>query len=68
MMRIHKVKPAETLESISEAYYGEPDYDLVIYGANKHVIENPNVLYPGQTIVIPYLPLLPRLVQEILSD
>ena len=52
----HRVEPGETLQSISETYYGRPDYYLDIYLANQDVMANPSNLSVGQTLKIPVFP------------
>lgn len=56
-LRTHRVRYGETLSSIAETYYGDPALYTFIYQHNRHYIENVNQLYPGQIIVIPYLPM-----------
>jgi nucleoid-associated protein YgaU len=58
MMKTHTVRPGDTLESIAKAYYNDDSLDDYLFQANTTVIQNSNVLYPGQVIVIPHLPLL----------
>ena len=57
-VKTHRVMPGDTLESIAAAYYRDESLDDYIFQHNSTVIANPNVLYPGQVIVIPHLPLL----------
>lgn len=56
--KFHTVRPGDTLESIAAAYYKDDTLDDFIFQHNTTTIANPNTLYPGQTIVIPHLPLL----------
>lgn len=55
-IRYHRVKYNETLASISDHYYGSPDFAMVIYQHNRHFIADPNAIYPGQRIAIPHIP------------
>lgn len=55
-MITHTVRHGDTLESIAEAYYKDQELADFIFNSNKSVIQNPNLLYPGQAIVIPHLP------------
>jgi nucleoid-associated protein YgaU len=57
-MKLHTVRPGDTLESIALAYYKDADLDNYIYQANTTVIQDINTLYPGQVIAIPHLPIL----------
>lgn len=55
----HVVAPGETLSAIAQKYYGdgtEPSWQL-IYEANKETIgDDPNVITPGEELVIPPKP------------
>lgn len=48
---IHKVKPGETLTQISRDYR-KPLFEII--RANPSI--NPNIIYPGQSIIIPGFP------------
>lgn len=54
-LRYYRVKYGDTLATLGIKFYGNAGLGIVIYNHNKHYIANPNVLYPGQTIVIPYI-------------
>jgi nucleoid-associated protein YgaU len=54
-MRIHTVKYGDTLETISQKYFQQTDRALIIYQHNRHYIQNPNLLYAGQELCIPYI-------------
>jgi hypothetical protein len=50
----HTVAPGDTLSKIAQQYYGDPSLWTRIYAANRSVIgPNPNLIFPGQTLVIP---------------
>jgi nucleoid-associated protein YgaU len=49
----HTIEPGETFSSISNEYYGDPNYFSAIIAANPQV--NPNKLKPGTVIKIPSL-------------
>jgi LysM repeat protein len=49
----HEVVRGESLWTLAERYYGNPYRWPVIYQANRSAIPNPNVLEPGQVLVIP---------------
>ena len=51
--RYYVVKKGDTLWAISKKYYGKPDY-AKIYKANRGIIKNVNLIYPGQKLLIPY--------------
>ena len=50
---LHRVNSGETLQSISEKYFGRPDYYLDIYLANQDILANPSSVSAGQTLKIP---------------
>ncbi|MHB8065153.1 MAG: LysM peptidoglycan-binding domain-containing protein [Ruminiclostridium sp.] len=47
------VKSGDCLWSIAKKYYGDGSKHAKIYNANKSIIKNPNLIYPGQRLVIP---------------
>jgi nucleoid-associated protein YgaU len=47
------VKSGDTLWSIARKYYNDGSKYTVIYNANKKLISNPSLIYPGQKLVIP---------------
>jgi len=49
----HVVQPGDTLWAIAKKYYGNGAQYTKIYNANKDKIKNPNLIYPGQKLVIP---------------
>ena len=49
----HVVQPGDTLWAIAKKYYGDGNQYPKIYNANKDKIKNPNLIYPGQKLVIP---------------
>lgn len=51
----HTVKSGESLSKISKHYYGDPMKYTAIFEANTHILKNPNIIYPGQELVIPNL-------------
>jgi hypothetical protein len=50
---IHVVQSGDTLSGIAEQYYGDPDRYPRIFQANRHVLEDPDVIVPGQELRIP---------------
>jgi nucleoid-associated protein YgaU len=51
--REYVIKKGDTLSKIAKSYYGKPGEWKKIYEANKSVINNPDLIYPGQKIIIP---------------
>ncbi len=51
--RVYYVKPGDSLGKISSKYYGRSDMWSTIYNANRHLIDDPRDLEPGQKILIP---------------
>lgn len=49
----HTVVPGDTLSGIAKKYYGDASRWPEIHAANKDRIKNPNLIYPGQTFIIP---------------
>jgi nucleoid-associated protein YgaU len=48
-----RVVSGHTLWELSRNYYGDPTRYPAIYEANKWEIHNPNLIYPGQVVVVP---------------
>lgn len=51
--RTYTVVGGDTLWGIATRYYGNGAQYPTIYNANKNIISNPNLIYPGQKLVIP---------------
>ncbi|SDS14314.1 LysM domain-containing protein [Polaribacter sp. KT25b] len=51
----HTVKSGETLGKIAKQYYGSAGKYTVIFNANTNILKNPDVIHPGQELVIPNL-------------
>ena len=49
----YTVEKGDNLSSISKRFYGKASYWKQIYEANRDTIENPDLIYPGQTIKLP---------------
>ena len=49
----HVVQSGDTLWAIAKKYYGDGSQYTKIFNANKDKIKNPNLIYPGQQLVIP---------------
>lgn len=48
-----RVKPGDTLASLAGRYLGDAQAWVAIYEANRATIKNPDVLTPGQILIIP---------------
>lgn len=54
--RIHIVQAGDWLSKIAQKYYGDPMKYPIIHQANRTLIgPDPNVIKPGQPLVIPYI-------------
>lgn len=51
--RTYTVVKGDSLSKIAKQFYGNANQWKRIYEANKDVIKNPDVIYPGQTFKIP---------------
>ena len=51
----HTVEKGETLGKIAKQYYGNPSKYTAIFKANGNILKNPDVIHPGQELVIPNL-------------
>lgn len=51
--KTYTVKKGDCLWNIAKKYYGSGSSYNKIYNANKNIIKNPNLIYPGQKLVIP---------------
>ena len=56
--RTYTVRSGDTLSAIAERYYHNPGDWQWIYEANKSEIRNPNSIYVGESLKIPYSCLL----------
>lgn len=52
---MHIVQEGESLWTIAQKYYQNGGHFMEIYKANEDIIENMNLIYPGQAIRIPAL-------------
>lgn len=53
--RFHTVKSGDTLSKVAKDVYGDAMKYPVIFEANKPMLSDPNKIYPGQVLRIPYL-------------
>ena len=51
----YTIVSGDNLSKISKKFYGDPNKYNVIFEANKEVIKDANLIYPGQKIRIPKL-------------
>lgn len=51
----HTVKSGESLSKIAKHYYEDPMKYKEIFAANTHILKDPNLIHPGQELVIPNL-------------
>ena len=51
----HTVVSGNTLGKIAKHYYGNAMKYPAIFDANRNILSNPNVIHPGQHLVIPNL-------------
>lgn len=49
----HKVHKGDTLSSIAKEYCGIASEYMVIFDANRSVLDDPDKIYPGQVLKIP---------------
>jgi LysM repeat protein len=52
--RHYTVRPGDTLSSIAQRFYGSPSDWRGLYQANRSVIHNPDAIYPGEVLNVPY--------------
>lgn len=51
----YEVKSGDNLSKISKQHYGTSNKYMVIFEANKPMLKNPDLIYPGQKLRIPPL-------------
>jgi nucleoid-associated protein YgaU len=51
----YTIQRGDTLWKIAKQYYGNGSNYQVIFEANREVIKNPDLIYPGQVVRIPKL-------------
>jgi len=49
----HTVKSGESLSKIAKHYYGNAMKYQAIFEANRNILDNPDMIHPGQDLVIP---------------
>ena len=53
--QFHTVKSGDSLSKISKEYYGDARKYNIIFEANKPMLKDPNLIYPGQVLRIPVM-------------
>ncbi len=53
--QFYEVKSGDSLSKIAKEFYGDPMKYTEIFEANKPMLKDPNMIYPGQTLRIPNL-------------
>lgn len=48
----YTVQAGDTLTSIAQAQYGNPDFQPILQ-ANQHIVTDPDLIFPGQVLRIP---------------
>lgn len=51
--RTYVVAPGDSLSKIAKQVYGNMKDWRRIYDANRDIIQNPDLIYPGQTLRLP---------------
>ncbi len=50
----HTVEKGESLSKIAKHYYEEANKYMHIFNANKDILNDPDMIHPGQELVIPF--------------
>lgn len=50
---IHNVQPGESLSKIAKVHLDDANRYMDIFNANKDKLKDPNMIHPGQQLVIP---------------
>ena len=53
LIRAVTVQPGNTLWAIARSHYGDGVLYVRVFEANKHLIRNPDLIYPGQVFSVP---------------
>ena len=51
--QVHVVQSGDTLSAIAQRYYGDANAYMRIFEANRDKLNDPNLIFPGQELVIP---------------
>jgi nucleoid-associated protein YgaU len=50
---VWEVKPGDSLSKIAKSAYDDAGQYMRIFEANKNILKDPNMIHPGQKLVIP---------------
>lgn len=50
---VYRLRPGETLATVSALFYGDPKEWERVFDANRHVLDDPARALPGMTLVVP---------------
>ncbi len=53
--RFYTIAKGDSLSKIAKEYYGDPMKYKELFEANREVIKDPDLIYPGQQIRVPHL-------------
>ena len=53
--QFYEVKRGDSLSKIAKQFYGDPMKYKIIFEANQPMLDNPDTIFPGQTLRIPTL-------------
>ena len=67
-IRYYRVKRGETLSSISKMFYGDEKFAMTIFQSNRHYITNPNEIYSGQQLAIPFVTPVVEAIKELFDN
>jgi nucleoid-associated protein YgaU len=51
--KTYVVQPGDSLSKIALTYYGDASEYMKIFEANRNILDNPDLIKPGQELVIP---------------
>ncbi|KLD73765.1 LysM peptidoglycan-binding domain-containing protein [Xanthomonas hyacinthi] len=51
--QVYVVKPGDSLSKIAKLHYGDGNAWTRIFEANRDVLDDPDKIYPGQTLKLP---------------
>ncbi len=51
--QFYTVKKGDYLSKIAKEFYGDPNKYMLIFEANKPMLKDPDLIYPGQVLRIP---------------